>query len=90
LAAHDCLCGLRLAAAAQGNIGRFNQGKNFVADFELHFFDRARGYDRCDLADACLDNDFAENLIGNDTFDRARELVANALVHNDSSNKLYE
>ena len=37
--------------------------------------------DRRNFTDARLDDDFAENLIGNDALDCARKLIADALFH---------
>jgi len=46
-----------LIAAAQGDVGRFDEDKDFVPGFELHLTDRPRRDDRGDFADARVDDD---------------------------------
>ena len=66
---------------AQGNIGSFDEDEDLVPSLELHFFDGASGNDRCHLTAGRFDDDFTQNLIGDDALDRTRQLIADALFH---------
>jgi hypothetical protein len=69
-----------LAAPAQGDVRGLDEDKDVVADLELHFFDRADGDDRDDFTNACLNDDFTENFVGDDALNSAgKKLIVDAL-----------
>lgn len=71
-----------LAAPAQGDVRGFDENEHFVAKLELHFFDRPGGDNRSDFTDACLDDHFTEDFVGDNTLNCAWKLIADALLHN--------
>ena len=71
-----------LGASAQGDVRGLDEDKDVVTDLELHFFHRAGGDYRGDFTDACLNDDFTENFVGDDALNCAGKLIADALFHN--------